>query len=208
MEKLTEKQQRKRRQILDAAMHCFIEKGFHSTSTAEICKAAGMSPGNLFHYYPTKYAIIEAIAELDENDHKAILSMGDEPGCAADIIEKMISALIMLYSEPGYTRLSLEIITEASRNPALNTAFIANEQRLHAKFCDVLKRGITAGEIDPQLNASQTASWLLVTADGTLGRELMEPEFSREAFLSGLRVLLRKALQPGVTLPGPGAASP
>lgn len=28
MEKLTEKQQRKRRQILDAAMHCFIEKGF------------------------------------------------------------------------------------------------------------------------------------------------------------------------------------
>ncbi|MEM7871056.1 TetR/AcrR family transcriptional regulator [Morganella morganii] len=208
MEKLTEKQQRKRRQILDAAMHCFIEKGFHSTSTAEICKAAGMSPGNLFHYYPTKYAIIEAIAELDENDHKAILSIGDEPGCAADIIEKMISALIMLYSEPGYTRLSLEIITEASRNPALNTAFIANEQRLHAKFCDVLKRGITAGEIDPQLNASQTASWLLVTADGTLGRELMEPEFSREAFLSGLRVLLRKALQPGVTLPGPGAASP
>lgn len=196
MEKLTEKQQRKRRQILDAAMHCFIEKGFHSTSTAEICKAAAMSPGNLFHYYPTKYAIIEAIAELDEDDHKAILSMGDEPGCAADIIEKMITALIMLYSEPGYTRLSLEIITEASRNPALNTAFIANEQRLHAKFCDVLKRGITAGEIDPQLNASQTASWLLVTADGTLGRELMEPEFSREAFLSGLRVLLRKALKP------------
>ncbi|MDH0354406.1 TetR/AcrR family transcriptional regulator [Morganella sp. GD04133] len=196
MEKLTEKQQRKRRQILDAAMHCFIEKGFHSTSTAEICKAAAMSPGNQFHYYPTKYAIIEAIAELDEDDHKAILSMGDEPGCAADIIEKMITALIMLYSEPGYTRLSLEIITEASRNPALNTAFIANEQRLHAKFCDVLKRGITAGEIDPQLNASQTASWLLVMADGTLGRELMEPEFSREAFLSGLRVLLRKVLKP------------
>ena len=86
MEKLTEKQQRKRRQILDAAMHCFIEKGFHSTSTAEICKAAGMSPGNLFHYYPTKYAIIEAIAELDEDDHKAILSIGDAPGHTADII--------------------------------------------------------------------------------------------------------------------------
>lgn len=196
MEKLTEKQQRKRRQILDAAMRCFIEKGFHSTSTAEICKAAGMSPGNLFHYYPNKYAIIEAIAELDEDDHKAILSIGDEQGHAADIIEKMITALIMLYSEPGYTRLSLEIITEASRNPDLNTAFVANEQRLHAKFCDVLQRGIAAGEIDSQLNPVQTASWLLVMADGTLGRELMEPEFSRAVFLSGLRVLLRKALKP------------
>ncbi|HEI8948593.1 TPA: TetR/AcrR family transcriptional regulator [Morganella morganii] len=196
MEKLTEKQQRKRRQILDAAMHCFIEKGFHSTSTAEICKAAGMSPGNLFHYYPTKYAIIEAIAELDEDDHKAILSIGDAPGHTADIIEKMITALIMLYNEPGYTRLSLEIITEASRNPELNTAFVVNEQRLHKKFCDVLRRGMAAGEIDPQLDPVQTASWLLVMADGTLGRELMEPEFSREAFLCGLRVLLRKALKP------------
>lgn len=196
MEKLTQKQQRKRRQILDAAMHCFIEKGFHSTSTAEICKAAGMSPGNLFHYYPTKYAIIEAIAELDEDDHKPILNIGDEPGHAADIIEKMITALIMLYNEPGYTRLSLEIITEASRNPELNTAFVANEQRLHAKFCDVLKRGIAAGEIDPQLDPAQTASWLLVIADGTLGRELAEPQFSREAFLSSLYILLRKALKP------------
>lgn len=196
MEKLTEKQQRKRRQILDAAMHCFIEKGFHSTSTAEICKAAGMSPGNLFHYYPTKYAIIEAIAELDEDDHKAILSIGDAPGHTADIIEKMITALIMLYNEPGYTRLSLEIITEASRNPELNTAFVVNEQRLHKKFCDVLRRGMAAGEIDPQLDPAQTASWLLVMADGMLGRELTEPQFSREAFLCGLRVLLRKALKP------------
>ncbi|QSA17823.1 TetR/AcrR family transcriptional regulator [Morganella morganii] len=196
MEKLTEKQQRKRRQILDAAMHCFIEKGFHSTSTAEICKAAGMSPGNLFHYYPTKYAIIEAIAELDEDDHKAILSIGDAPGHTADIIEKMITALIMLYSEPGYTRISLEIITEASRNPELNTAFVVNEQRLHKKFCDVLRRGMAAGEIDPQLDPAQTASWLLVMTDGTLGRELTEPQFSREAFLCGLRVLLRKALKP------------
>ncbi|HFU0688915.1 TPA: TetR/AcrR family transcriptional regulator [Morganella morganii] len=196
MEKLTEKQQRKRRQILDAAMHCFIEKGFHSTSTAEICKAAGMSPGNLFHYYPTKYAIIEAIAELDEDDHKAIMSIGDEQGHAVNIIEKMITALIMLYSEPGYTRLSLEIITEASRNPELNTAFVVNEQRLHKKFCDVLRRGMAAGEIDPQLDPAQTASWLLVMADGTLGRELTEPQFSREAFLCGLCVLLRKALKP------------
>ena len=55
---------------------------------------------------------------------------------------------------------------------------------------------MAAGEIDPQLDPAQTASWLLVTADGTLGRELTEPQFSREAFLCGLRVLLRKALKP------------
>ncbi|WP_238149352.1 TetR/AcrR family transcriptional regulator [Arsenophonus endosymbiont of Aleurodicus floccissimus] len=52
---------------MPAAIRCFVEKGFHVTSTAEICKAAGinMNPGNLFHYYPTKIAIIEAIALQD-----------------------------------------------------------------------------------------------------------------------------------------------
>lgn len=196
MDKLTEKQQRKRRHILDAAMHCFIEKGFHSASTAEICKAAGMSPGNLFHYYPNKYAIIEAIAGLDKDEYNVILAAGDEPGHTADIIEKMITALILLYNDPGYTRLSLEIITEASRNPGLNTAFAVNEQRMHTKLCDLLKRGMAAGEIDAQLDPAQTASWLLVMADGTLGRQITEPEFNCQEYLSGLPVLLRKVLKP------------
>ncbi|WP_230391141.1 TetR/AcrR family transcriptional regulator [Burkholderia cenocepacia] len=57
-----ERVEAKRRQILDAAIDCFARDGFHATSTAAICKAAGMSPGNLFHYFPTKAAIIEAIA--------------------------------------------------------------------------------------------------------------------------------------------------
>lgn len=52
---------------------------------------------------------------------------------------------------------------------------------------------MAAGEIDPQLDPAQTASWLLVMTDGTLGRELTEPQFSQEAFLCRLRVLLKGA---------------
>ena len=44
---------------------------------------------------------------------------------------------------------------------------------------------MAAGEIDPQLDPVQTASWLLVMADGTLGRELTEPEFSGKRFSAG-----------------------
>ena len=49
-----EKQEARRRQIMEAAIGCFGKKGFHGTSTNEICAAAGMSPGNLFHYFPSK----------------------------------------------------------------------------------------------------------------------------------------------------------
>ncbi|WP_164076138.1 TetR/AcrR family transcriptional regulator, partial [Stenotrophomonas maltophilia] len=44
-----DKHEARRQQILKAAIACFTAKGFHRTSTAEICAEAGMSPGNLFH---------------------------------------------------------------------------------------------------------------------------------------------------------------
>ena len=59
------KQQERRRHILNAAAHCFAEHGFHGTSTAQICERAGMSPGNLFHYYRSKADIIEALIAAD-----------------------------------------------------------------------------------------------------------------------------------------------
>ncbi len=55
---LTDKQRAKRKEIVEAAMVCFSQKGFHATSTAEICKEVGMSPGNVFHYFATKDEII------------------------------------------------------------------------------------------------------------------------------------------------------
>ncbi len=55
------KQQERRSHILAAAADCFAEQGFHSTSTAQICARAGMSPGNLFHYYGSKAEIIAEV---------------------------------------------------------------------------------------------------------------------------------------------------
>ncbi len=42
----------KRIALLDAAAQCFAERGYNATRTADICSAAGMSSGNLFHYFP------------------------------------------------------------------------------------------------------------------------------------------------------------
>ncbi|MFW6371257.1 MAG: TetR/AcrR family transcriptional regulator [Bacteroidota bacterium] len=44
--------------ILSAALELFVENGFHNTSTASICKKAGLSTGILFHYFETKEKLI------------------------------------------------------------------------------------------------------------------------------------------------------
>src|ERR1700754_4916623 len=55
------KHEEKRREILEAAAKCFVRDGFRGASTTNICEEAGISPGHLYHYFPSKEAIIAAM---------------------------------------------------------------------------------------------------------------------------------------------------
>ncbi len=50
-----------KRVILDAALSTFVELGFEHAAVAHICARAGISNGALFHHFPTKDAIAEAL---------------------------------------------------------------------------------------------------------------------------------------------------
>lgn len=190
----SERQKAKKKQIIDAAISCFIEKGFHATSTAQICKAAGMSPGNLFHYYPTKYAIIEAIALEDQVYLEQIVNSVEEASSSIESVILMMTRLIELYNDPDYARISIEIFAEASRNPEINRIFVENDQKLRNKLTALLIEGRNSGEIDNQLHPENTASWLMTTADGSIGRVLMDPEFGWQKSLDAFIFMIKKTL--------------
>ena len=44
----------RRETIVNAAIGCFIDKGFHTTSMRDIAQAASVSLGNLYNYFPGK----------------------------------------------------------------------------------------------------------------------------------------------------------
>ena len=50
-----------RRRILDAALACFIESGYEQTTITRIRERSGASNGALFHHFPTKEAIADAL---------------------------------------------------------------------------------------------------------------------------------------------------
>ena len=68
---------RRRLQIVDAAVHLFIDKGFHRTTTREIARAAGISIGLLYEYVASKedvlYLVCDAIhAEMERGVAEAL----------------------------------------------------------------------------------------------------------------------------------------
>ena len=125
----------RRTQVIEAARQCFREAGFHTASMARIAEAAGMSVGQIYRFFPSKEAIIEAIVEqgvADKLEHiAAIHQAARERG--VDIAQ--VSAEASRAGEaPGVERqdaaLMLEIIAEAARNPAVAAIVERNDRIL------------------------------------------------------------------------------
>ena len=86
-----------RDRLLAAAMQLFWEKGYHTTSVADIARQAGAHAGSLYHFFPTKQDLL--IAVLDRY-HAGIHEMLLEPAWRGveDPIERVF-ALLAAYRE-------------------------------------------------------------------------------------------------------------
>jgi AcrR family transcriptional regulator len=51
--------------MISAAQECMREKGLHATRVTEIAKRAGVSVGLLYHLFPNKDALIEAMMDAN-----------------------------------------------------------------------------------------------------------------------------------------------
>ena len=54
-------QEDKRRLILDAAVHVFAQKGYHTSRVGDIAEEAGVAHGLLYHYFRSKDELLETI---------------------------------------------------------------------------------------------------------------------------------------------------
>ncbi|MBK7584744.1 MAG: TetR/AcrR family transcriptional regulator [Myxococcales bacterium] len=51
----------KPRQILDAALHLFAERGYHGVAIPELARAAGVGTGTIYHYFENKERLVNAV---------------------------------------------------------------------------------------------------------------------------------------------------
>ena len=82
-------------EILARIRTVFAEKGFDGASMQDLARAAGMSVGNFYRYFPSKAAIVEAMVGFDmaeiERDFAAIASAGDPLGAMRDKIAERVT---------------------------------------------------------------------------------------------------------------------
>ncbi|WP_048648041.1 TetR/AcrR family transcriptional regulator [Nitratireductor soli] len=187
----------RRRAILVAARSCFARNGFHGTSTAEICAAAGMSPGNLFHYFPNKPAIIAAIVEEEGGETEAYFAGLMQRDDLHAALGEFMDMILDLAGDADYASLTLEISAEAMRDAAIGDLVERNDARLRAALTRLLGEAARRGQVDRGLDAQDAARWIAVLIDGIFNRVAVEPGFAPRNLRDGLHLLLGRVLRAG-----------
>ena len=86
-----------RARIIETADALFRRLGFAKTAVADIAAELGMSPANVYRFFPSKNAIVEAICQrcLSELDEKA-WAVARSRGSAAARLERLFLEILEL----------------------------------------------------------------------------------------------------------------
>lgn len=190
-----EKYEAKRREILAAALSCFARGGFHGTTTAEICAEARMSPGNLFHYFASKGAIIEAIVEEDRREVAALYAAAEGEEDLFGELLRIVDRNLASFAEPVYVRIGMEILAEAVRNPRVFEMVARNEAEKKAALARMLASAIDRGQVAPTVEPERAADWILLLLDGAFGRAAIDPAFKATDCAAMLRQAIARCLR-------------
>lgn len=197
------KHEAKRRAILDAAAGCFAMKGFEKTTTAEICRAAGISTGSLFHYFPNKRAVFVGIFEQDADETAALLAAAGE---IEDPWESILHVVVQVSEQllhPVAAKLVLEVAAQCSRDAELAELIQGNDRALRDGLALLVTRAVDTGRIEPALPTRTVASWLVALVDAPLSRVILEPDLDPATELAVMKELIARFLRPVLAIPPP-----
>ena len=116
-------------EILASIRQTFAEKGFDGASMQDLARAAGMSVGNFYRYFPSKAAIVQAMCGYDlaeiQKDFNDIRTSDRPMACLRDRI-------LNHFSEEGMKdgQLWAEITAAAIRKPEIREASLEMEETI------------------------------------------------------------------------------
>jgi len=172
----SQRQADRRTEILEAARRCFVRSGFHQASMHDICREAGMSPGNLYRYFPSKEAIIAGISERDRAEvAETFTAVRDAPDFFAALAG--LARIHLVERSADDVGLCTEIMAESRRNPEVARIYCDLERDIKADMAAMLRHAAGRGEVRGDLDFDAVAAILMALADGVSWRRAVDPGF-------------------------------
>lgn len=109
----------RRRQILDAALAAFLDRGYAATSIADIRARSGASTGSIYHFFSGKGALAETLLREAVSGWASQSAAALDPAAPPEAALKASVRGLMLwaFTHPAQFRFMDEIRTLASTDP-------------------------------------------------------------------------------------------
>jgi TetR/AcrR family transcriptional repressor of uid operon len=170
-------------EILAAAQRCFVRAGFHGASMQEICAEAGMSPGNLYRYFPSKEALIAGIAERDRADVSQRFASVDLSQGFFPVLEGLARHYFARYPREQVL-LCTEVMAEARRHPEIARISASFDADVRTWLLQLLRAGAERGDIPDDVDFDGVVTMLMLISDGVWWRRALDPDFEPEAVIT------------------------
>jgi AcrR family transcriptional regulator len=138
-----------RARIMETAEALFRRLGFNKTTVADIAAELGMSPANVYRFFASKNAIVEAFCKrcLSEVEEKA-WAVARSKAPAALRIERLILEILAYHKENLVTEQRVNELVVAAIEHSWD-AIRAHKQIMQNVAELILRDGIEAGEFEP-----------------------------------------------------------
>ncbi|BCB78085.1 TetR family transcriptional regulator [Phytohabitans flavus] len=168
------------REIGEAALALFVERGYEATTIDDIAAAVGMSQRSVFRYFATKEEIV--VGKLDLAADQMLDTLRTRP--PGEPVWVSLRRLFDILDEPGQQHIAEPIHRVVLETPALHAAYLQKLQQIQDAVVDALRqRAAAAGRPyavdDPTPRALTAAafgclvaaqhSWLASGATSPLG---------------------------------------
>jgi AcrR family transcriptional regulator len=181
--------------IVEVAEALFRRLGYAKTAVADIAAELGMSPANVYRFFPSKNAIVEAIcrhclSDVEEQAWKVARSKTP----AAERMERLILEILAYHKENLITEQRVNDMVLAAIEHSWETIRMHKEVMANVTEL-ILRDGIEAGEFEP-VDPRETAglimrSVLCFTHPLMLGQCIEEGEDVEAEARASVRFLLR-----------------
>jgi AcrR family transcriptional regulator len=185
-----------RRRILTAAMRCVAEVGYTQTTIREIARAADMTSGTLYHYFPNKNELLKAAGDEIE----AIVAPRLRAAAAAsdDVVDRLDAVLDesqRLIRDYPYLAAFLRAVRAGStRPPRRESPRHPESKALRDAVTEIVADARTHGALSPDTEPAAVVETICALTRGLSERAASLSPAAYEATLDSAKKLIRGSL--------------
>ncbi|MEU7223191.1 TetR/AcrR family transcriptional regulator [Streptomyces chrestomyceticus] len=170
-----EEHARKRAHILAAAAGEFAAYGVDGTSTARICRAAGIGSGTLFHYFATKRDIFHALFADDLPRNAEACARATAEQRPEDGIRLLVDHLLTDLADPLVPGLAAAVVFQVNRDEEFARLIMSDTAQVRAALETLTARLAEEGRPLP-FPPERVAAWIQGLVDAAY-LSAGEPDF-------------------------------